>query len=163
MSDKDSGAPDWVLSAPRLAYRALATGIAVILMEVLAAFASLPLPLVPFVTSIVLTIAAPDTPAARPYPVIAGHMLSTLVGFIVLWSLGPGELQNGLAVALAVLAMLLLKALHPPAALDAFVVTSQGVGGEWAIMPILIGAVLLAVYGRATYWIERKLFDALAV
>ncbi len=163
MSEKDSGARNWALSAPRMAYRALATGIAVIIMEILAAFAALPLPLVPFVTSIVLTVSAPDAPASRPYPVIAGHMLSTLAGFIVLWSLGQGELQNGLAVALALLAMLLVKALHPPAALDAFVVTHQGVGSEWAIMPVLIGAVMLAVYGRATYWIERKLFGAQAV
>lgn len=160
MSEMESGARTWALSAPRMAYRALAAGVAVILMEGLASVAHLPLATVPFVTSIVLTISAPDVPASRPYAVIAGHMLSTLAGFATLWSIGQGEFQNGIAVGLAVMAMLLLRALHPPAALDAFVVTTQGVGAEWAIVPILAGAVLLALYGRATFWIERKLFSA---
>lgn len=145
--------------ASRALYRAAAAGVAVFLMEQLAKAAGLSLPLVPFVTSIVLTVAAPDVAASRPYAVITGHILSALAGFAVLLVLGQGETQNGLAVSLAVMAMLFARALHPPAALDAFVATSQGVGLGWFLVPVLAGALLLALYGRAAFYIEQKIFD----
>jgi CBS-domain-containing membrane protein len=71
------------------------------------------------VTSIVLTTDMPDSESARPYPVIAGHLLSSAAEFSALWALGPGEVSSAVAVALAGLSMLSCRAMHPPAGIDA--------------------------------------------
>src|SRR6478672_11865159 len=58
------------------AYRAAGAGLAIALMEALAQFAGEPVLRVPFVTSIVLTLALPESEPAQPYALIAGHLLS---------------------------------------------------------------------------------------
>jgi hypothetical protein len=40
-------------------------------------------------------VALPHSEPAQPYPVIAGHLLSSAAGFAVLWTLGPGEGSHG--------------------------------------------------------------------
>ena len=71
-------------------YRGVGAAVAIALMEVLAQLTDEPLARVPFVTSIVLTISLPDSEAAQPYAVVAGHLLSTAAGFAALWCLGAG-------------------------------------------------------------------------
>lgn len=158
MDDPQTPRSRWMGDLPRYAYRGLTAALAILIMERAANAFAIPLPLVPFVTSIVLTVTVPEMPAARPYAVILGHFVSALAGFAIFWTIGQGDIPNALAVALATFAMLVLRALHPPAALDAFVVTAMGVGSEWLLVPVLAGALNLALYGRATYWLERRLF-----
>src|SRR5260221_7967710 len=52
-------------------------------MVVLADWAGLPLEVVPFTTSIVLVMAAPDSGQAQPRNIIGGHVLSALSGLVV--------------------------------------------------------------------------------
>jgi CBS-domain-containing membrane protein len=98
-----------------LLYRALGAGVAIAIMEGLAQFGHQPLARIPFVTSIVLTMALPESDGAQPYAVIAGHVLSVLAGFMTLWGLGAGEAASAVAVGLAALLMLAGRAMHPPA------------------------------------------------
>lgn len=100
-------------------YRATGAGMAIAIMELLAGIAHQPLARVPFVTSIVMTMALPDSEPAQPYPVIVGHLLSCAAGLAALWSLGPGEVSSAGAVGLAALLMLMARATHPPAGIDA--------------------------------------------
>jgi CBS-domain-containing membrane protein len=129
-------------------YRAIGAGTAIAIMELLARVAHQPLARVPFVTSIVLTMALPDSEGARPYAVIAGHLLSCLAGFAALWVIGPGEAASAVAVGLAALLMLASRAMHPPAGIDAFLVAGLGLPLGWALSPVLIGVLLLAVFSR---------------
>jgi len=129
-------------------YRALGAGLAIAIMEALARFGHQPLARVPFVTSIVLTLAAPDIEAAQPYAVIAGHLLSSAAGVIALWSLGAGEAASAVAVGLAALLMLACRALHPPAGIDAFLIAWLGLPLGWVGNPVLIGALTLAAFAR---------------
>jgi CBS-domain-containing membrane protein len=111
---------------------------------------------VPFVTSIVLTLAAPDSEPAQPYAVAAGHLLSSLAGFAALWCLGPGEVSSAVGVGLAALLMLAARAMHPPAGIDAFQVAWLGLPAWWIVNPVLIGAVLLAGFSRLWAAGERR-------
>jgi CBS-domain-containing membrane protein len=138
-------------------YRAIGAGIAIGVMELLAPFSGESLSRLPFVTSIVLTLAAPDNDAARPYAVIGGHLLSTLAGFAALWCLGTGPTATAAGVGLAVLLMLGLRALHPPAGIDGFLVPLFELPIGWIVSPVLIGAVLLAAYSRLWFRGERLL------
>ena len=64
--------------------------------------------------SAVLIIALPSSPLAQPWPVLAGSVLSYLVG-VGCAALVPNlSVASGLAVGLAVAAMLALRCLHPP-------------------------------------------------
>lgn len=138
-------------------YRATGAGIAIAVMELLARVADEPLFRVPFVTSIVLTLALPDNEAAQPYAVIAGHLLSTLAGFIALWCFGTGPIASAVGVGAATLLMLAARAVHPPAGIDAFLVPNQPLSAGWIVNPVLIGAILLAVYSRLWVRGEQKL------
>jgi CBS-domain-containing membrane protein len=129
-------------------YRALGAAVAVGIMELLARFAQEPLMRVPFVTSIVLTLSLPDSEAAQPYAVIVGHLASCIAGFVALWCLGPGETASAAGVGLAALLMMVLRATHPPAGIDAFLIAGWGLSINWALSPVLVGAVLLASFAR---------------
>ena len=140
-------------------YRAIGAGIAIALMEALARLAGEPLVRVPFVTSIVLTLGVPDSDAAQPYALVAGHLLSTLAGFAVLWCLGAGTTAAAVGVGLAALLMLSARAVHPPAGIDGFLVPLLGLPLGWALQPMLVGAVLLALFAglwsRGEDWLLR--------
>jgi CBS-domain-containing membrane protein len=138
-------------------YRAIGAGLAIAVMELLARIGHQPLARVPFVTSIVLTMGMPDSEAAQPYPVIAGHLLSSAAGFAVLWAMGPGEAASAVAVGLATLLMLGCRAMHPPAGIDAFLVAGLGLPTSWIVNPVVIGAVLLAGYSRVWVLGEHRL------
>ena len=129
-------------------YRALGAGVAIAIMELLARVSHQPLLRVPFVTSIVLTMGLPDSDGARPYAVVAGHLLSCAAGFAALWSLGSGEVSSAVAVGLAALLMLAARAMHPPAGIDAFLIAATNLPLGWAVNPVLIGALLLAGFSR---------------
>ena len=135
----------------------IGAGLAIAVMELLARIGHQPVAGVPFVTSIVATMALPDSEPAQPYPVIAGHLLSSAAGFAVLWALGPGEVSSAVAVGLAALLMLGCRATHPPAGIDAFLVAGLGLPTNWIVNPVLIGAVLLAGYSRVWALGEHRL------
>ena len=127
-------------------------------MELLAGYADEPLSRVPFVTSIVLVTALPHSEASRPYAVIAGHMCSCLAGLAALFLLGPGNTASAVGVGLAALAMLAVRAPHPPAGIDAFLIAATALPVRWVMSPVLIGCVLLVIFSQSWSWGERALF-----
>lgn len=139
-------------------YRALGAGIAIAAMELLAAIDGEPLSLVPFVTSIVLAMALPDSDPAQPRAIIGGHAISCVAGLLVAAVVQQGELASALAVGLATLAMMGTRTLHPPAGIDAFLIASHGLGFAWLVNPVLPGAILLSVFTLAWRRIEKRLF-----
>jgi CBS-domain-containing membrane protein len=143
-------------------YRALGAGLAIGIMEMLAGMAQEPVSRVPFVTSIVLVMALPDSPAAQPRALIGGHIASCLAGWLCLSLLGPGETASAFGVGLAALAMIAGGVLHPPAGLDAFLIASQNLPARWIVSPVLVGTVLLAAYARLWEEGERRVIRNLA-
>jgi len=139
-------------------YRALGAGIAIGAMEILAVLAREPMVRVPFVTSIVLVMALPDSEPAQPRAIIGGHLMACLAGYITLLVLPAGESASALAVGLSTLIMIGTRTLHPPAGIDAFLVASYGLPLDWVLNPVLIGALLLTAFGATWRAIERRLF-----
>ena len=144
-------------------YRALGAGIAIWGMEVFSDLIDVSPFQVPFVTSIVLTLAAPDTDAAKPEALIGGHLLSCLAGFVALLFIDCGEPAGAVAVGLAALFMLAarkvgaVQAVHPPAGLDAFLIAVNGLPICWMFVPVLAGAGLLALFSAGWDWGWRRL------
>jgi CBS-domain-containing membrane protein len=144
--------------AGQFLYRATGAVAAMALMELLAAYGAEPLWRVPFVTSIVLVSALPQSEASRPYAVIGGHMISAFAGLIALHVLGPGNMASAVGVGLAALGMLTVRAPHPPAGIDAFLIAENGLPLRWVLSPVLIGCVLLVAFSQFWHAGEKAIF-----
>src|SRR5260221_7085817 len=79
-------------------YRAVGAAVAIGVMELLAHIAQEPLSQIPFVTSIMLAFASPDSEPARPYAIIVGHLASCVAGFTALWCLRSGGTPSAVGV-----------------------------------------------------------------
>ncbi|MDO4725277.1 MAG: HPP family protein [Comamonadaceae bacterium] len=67
-------------------------------------------------SSALLVFALPFSPMAQPWAVLMGSLLCTAVGMACSWLLGHNTvLAASLAVPLAIVAMIYLRAVHPPA------------------------------------------------
>jgi CBS-domain-containing membrane protein len=94
-------------------------------MEWLSLESRTPLVFIPFATSIVLVIGSPEAEPAQPRALIGGHVVSTLVGLVVLQLTGPHGWAAAIAVGLAVLAMYVTGTFHPPAGINPLLVISS--------------------------------------
>ncbi|MBB3910982.1 HPP family protein [Sphingomonas desiccabilis] len=115
---------------------------------------SLPLLVAPMGAAAVLVFVVPASPLAQPWSVVGGNIVSALVGVTAARFIPVPHLAAGVAVGGAILAMSLLRCLHPPggaAALTAVVggpvVVTAGYG--FALVPVGLNAVLLMLAGVA--------------
>lgn len=105
----------------------------------------------------VLIFVLPNSPLSQPWSAIVGNTVSALVGVAVLY-VAPPPYADALAVALAIVAMMALRALHPPAAGIALLPVLEfeaenQLGFGFALMPIAaitIFFVLLGIVWHAT-------------
>ena len=105
-----------------------------------------PLVLIPFATSIVLVLGSPDAEPAQPRALVGGHLVATLVGFVVLRLAGPQAWAAAAAVGLAVLAMYLTGTFHPPAGINPLLVVSGSLPWSFLVAPVLAGALSLTAF-----------------
>lgn len=115
---------------------------------------AMPLHLVPFLVapigaSAVLVFAVPSSPLAQPWPVIGGNMISAAVGLVCAALLGHGPWIAGISVGLAIIAMSLLRCLHPPGGACALlpVLGTGGLGPAFVLAPVGVNAILLVAIG----------------
>lgn len=131
-------------------------GIAIAIMEVFSARAQFPLVAIPFATSIVLVLGSPSAEPAQPRALIGGHIVSTLIGLLVVKLLGPGPWAAALAVGLAMGAMHLTGTFHPPAGIDPLVVVVNDMPWSFLLAPVAVGAVALALFAFAWHNIVAR-------
>lgn len=72
--------------------------------------------------SALLVFALPGSPMAQPWGVIAGNTISALVGITILQWMSELLLTLPMAVSMSIMAMFILRCLHPPAAAVALIV-----------------------------------------
>jgi CBS-domain-containing membrane protein len=120
--------------------------VAIAIMEAFAARVAFPLVAIPFATSIVLVLGTPKAEPAQPRALIGGHLVSTLVGLLIVKLCGPVPWAAALAVGLAMAAMHLTGTFHPPAGIDPLVVVVNNMSWSLLIVPVGVGALLLALF-----------------
>jgi CBS-domain-containing membrane protein len=134
----------------------LGGAIAIGVMEWFSLSARYPLAAIPFATSIVLVIGSPEAEPAQPRALVGGHLVSTMVGLIVLFFAGTHAWAAALAVGLAILAMYLTDTFHPPAGINPLLVVSNNLGWTFLFVPVLAGALLLALFAFVWHrWVHR--------
>jgi len=116
------------------------------IMEAFSVSTHFPLVAIPFATSIVLVLGSPEAAPAQPRALVGGHLVSTLVGLLVVKICGPVPWAAALAVGLAMIAMHLTDTFHPPAGIDPLVVVSNNMSWTFLFVPVGVGALLLALF-----------------
>jgi CBS-domain-containing membrane protein len=132
--------------------------VAIAAMEVSSTAAAYPLVVVPFATSIVLVMGSPQAEPAQPRPLIGGHLVSTLVGLLVVKLCGPTAWAAALAVGLAMVAMHLTGTFHPPAGIDPLVVVINNLSWSFLLAPVGAGALLLALFAYGWHNLVARAF-----
>lgn len=120
-------------------------------------FKTVPFWQIPFVTSIALVMGAPDSGPAQPKSLIFGHLISALCGYSVHALMGSSDMAIAVSVGLAIIAMLAFKVLHPPAAVDPFLVVSLGLPLSFLWETVGLGALILAAYAFVWHGLRRRL------
>ena len=123
--------------------------IAIASMEAFSITTAFPLVAIPFATSIVVVLGSPKAEPAQPRALIGGHLLSTLVGLLIVKLCGPAPWAAALAVGAAMVAMHLTGTFHPPAGIDPLVVVTNNMSWSFLVVPVGIGALLLALFAFA--------------
>lgn len=126
---------------------AVGGAVAIASMELFSATTAYPLVAIPFATSIVTVLGLPKAATAQPRALVGGHLLSTLVGLLVLKLCGPEPWAAALAVGLAMVVMHLTGTFHPPAGIDPMVVVVNNMPWSFLIVPIGAGVLLLTLFG----------------
>lgn len=108
----------------------------------------------PIGASAVLVFAVPASPLAQPWPVIGGNMVSAAVGLAAAALVPMPALAAGLAVGGAILAMSILRCLHPPGGAVALTVVlgtpALSATGAWfPLLPVGLNSALLVLAGIA--------------
>jgi CBS-domain-containing membrane protein len=105
--------------------------------------------MVPFATSIVLVMGAPESPPARPRCVIGGHLISALVGVVCTAAFGDAIWASALGVGLAIAAMQAFDVFHPPAGISPLIITTAHATPLFVLSPAGAGAVVLVAFAFA--------------
>jgi len=116
--------------------------------------------IVPFGATAVLVFAAPAAPFSQPRNFFGGHLLSGLAGLIIYaifkestwWTLG-------LANALAIMAMVATKTVHPPAGATSLLPVLGGITDfDWLLSPVLVGCLIVLVVSLVynNIWAKRR-------
>ena len=108
--------------------------------------------------SAVLLFAAPKAPFSQPWNVVAGHLLSAVIG-VACWRWIPGlAVAASAAVGLAIGAMYLARCIHPPGgatALAAVIGSEQlrELGFGYVLQPILFDVVTILLVAVLFNWL----------
>ncbi|MGG3451087.1 HPP family protein [Domibacillus aminovorans] len=100
----------------------------------------------PFGASCVLAFGVWNAPLSQPRNIIGGHFVSTFVGLATYHVFGDEPWAIGLAVGLAIAAMMMTKTTHPPAGADPLVVMLGGYSWSYLITPVLIGSLIIVFF-----------------
>ena len=91
-----------------------------------------------FGSSMVLLYGYPESPFAQPKNVFFGHLVTAVVGLVVLHFIPlPLYLTIPIAVGFGVGLMILLNVTHPPAGGNPIIVIIGGVSFEYLISPVI--------------------------
>ena len=99
-----------------------------------------------FGSSMVLLYGYPESPFAQPKNVFFGHLVTAIVGLIVLHFIPlPIYITIPIAVGFGVGLMIFLNITHPPAGGNPIIVIIGGVSIEYVINPVITGSVIIIV------------------
>ena len=99
-----------------------------------------------FGSSMVLLYGYPESPFAQPKNVFFGHLVTSIVGLIVLYFVPlPLFVTVPLAVGFGVGLMILFNVTHPPAGGNPIIVIIGSVSLDYLFSPIITGSIIIII------------------
>ncbi len=99
-----------------------------------------------FGSSMVLLYGYPESPFAQPKNVFFGHLVTSIVGLIVLHFVAlPIFVTIPLAVGLGVSLMIILNVTHPPAGGNPIIVIVGSVSYDYLFSPVITGSIIIII------------------
>ena len=100
-----------------------------------------------FGSSMVLLYGYPESPFAQPKNVFFGHLLTALVGIIILMFVPlPIFITIPIAVGLGVGFMILFNVTHPPAGGNPIIVIMGSVSFDYLFSPVITGSIIILIF-----------------
>ena len=101
-----------------------------------------------FGSSMVLLFGYPENSFSQPKNIFFGHLLTSVIAIIFLYIVPlPIYLLIPLAVGFGATLMILLNVVHPPAGANPIIVIMGSVSLDYLINPIIIGSIIIVVFG----------------
>ena len=101
-----------------------------------------------FGSSMVLLYGYPESPFAQPKNVFFGHLLTSIVGIVVLYFIPlPLFLTIPFAVGLGVGLMIFFNVTHPPAGGNPIIVIIGSVSLDYIFSPVITGSIIILIFG----------------
>lgn len=134
---------------------ALGAGLAIALIAGLKQVHLFPYLIAPLGASATLVWMVPKSPLARARAVIGGSLISAAIGLAILSLMGSSPWAIGLAVSLAIFAMVLFDVLHAPAGALPLVIAISHPEPVSFLATLAASTVLLVVLGRLYIWLTE--------
>jgi CBS-domain-containing membrane protein len=104
--------------------------------------------------SAVLLFAVPHGQLSQPWPLIAGNLVSAVIGVTCARWIGPVELAAAVAVGTAIFVMHLLRCIHPPGGATALTAVVGGsavadLGYGYVLRPVAVNVLVILVIAVA--------------
>lgn len=99
-----------------------------------------------FGASCVLVFGFPELPFSQPRNVIFGHGISSLIGLACLEAMGGESWAMAAAVAIAIMAMMATKTVHPPAGSNPVIIFLTHPKWSFLFAPTIAGAALIVAF-----------------
>ena len=100
-----------------------------------------------FGSSMVLLYGYPESPFAQPKNVFFGHLLTSLVGIIILMFVPlPIFITIPIAAGLGVGFMILFNVTHPPAGGNPIIVIMGSVSFDYLFSPVITGSIIILIF-----------------
>jgi len=110
----------------------------------------------PLTNSVALVTTSPRLASAHPWPVVAGHTATAVVGSIAGHVLGASVVVAILAATIGLLLMLAVRAMHPPAAATGLIFALHPVPPHIAVPLLIAGAAGVAMLGELMRRSDRE-------
>lgn len=101
----------------------------------------------PFGATMVILFSLPASPLAQPRNIVAGHLLTSIVGLLTVSVAGISPWSLGAAVGIAIMLMQLSHTTHPPAGANPLLIMLSGEQWPFLITPILSGTLAIVIFG----------------
>ena len=99
-----------------------------------------------FGSSMVLLYGYPESPFAQPKNVFFGHLVTSIVGLIVLYFVPlPLFITVPIAVGFGVGLMILFNVTHPPAGGNPIIVIVGSVSFDYLFSPVITGSIIIII------------------
>ncbi|WP_028295164.1 HPP family protein [Oceanobacter kriegii] len=111
----------------------------------------------PFGATMVILFGLPASPLAQPKNIVVGHLLTTAIGIACAGIFGVNEWSLGLAVGIAVMAMMMTQTVHPPAGANPLLVMLTGADWHFLVSPVAIGVAMIILFGFGYHrWVSKQ-------